>query len=135
MIGGLSVTSGYLAVIVRLAILGLGIALFNSPNNSSIMTAVPKTKVGISSSLVATVRNIGQMAGTAMAASLFTAWAGTAAAVTSAAVTVDTKLFLSAFAKVFDVGALLGLVGMAVCLIRAGQVKGTAAHPNEALRL
>ena len=135
LIGGLGASSGYLAVVVRLAILGLGIALFNSPNNSSIMTAVPKTKVGITSSLVATVRNIGQMAGTAMAASLFTAWAGAAAAATSSLATVDTKLFLSAFAKVFDVGALLGLVGMAVCLIRAGQVKGTAAPSNEALRL
>ena len=125
LIGGLGAHSTSWAVIARLGLLGLGIAFFNSPNNSSIMGAVPRTKVGITSSLIATVRNIGQMAGTAMAASLFAAWAGAAVAATatSAAIAFDQGLFLSAFTKVFRVGALLGLVGVVVSLVRSGHGK------------
>lgn len=54
-----------------LAIFWIGTGLFQSPNNSSILGAVPREKLGVAGSLNALVRNLGMMLGTALAISLF----------------------------------------------------------------
>jgi MFS family permease len=53
--------TGYLLIILNLALLGLGFALFSSPNTNAIMSAVEKRFYGIASSTVALMRLIGQM--------------------------------------------------------------------------
>lgn len=55
-------------IVVSLAILGLGFALFSSPNTNAIMSSVSSAFYGIASSMVATMRLLGQMfsMGTAM---------------------------------------------------------------------
>ena len=49
-----------LYIIVTLAILGIGLALFSSPNTNAIMSSVDKKYYGIASGLLATMRVMGQ---------------------------------------------------------------------------
>lgn len=57
---------------LHLALFGIGGGLFQSPNNSSIMGAVPKPKLGTAGGLNALVRNIGMVTGIAVSVSLYT---------------------------------------------------------------
>jgi MFS family permease len=54
-----------------IVLLGIGGALFQSPNNSSVMGAVPRDRLGIAGSLNAFFRNLGMISGTTLAVSLF----------------------------------------------------------------
>jgi len=59
------------SVAVRLAVMGLAMSLFQSPNNSAVLGSVPKAKLGVSGGIVATVRNIGMVLGIALSVSIF----------------------------------------------------------------
>jgi sugar phosphate permease len=48
-------------IIVLLALLGIGFALFSSPNSNAIMSSVEKRHLGIASGVVGTMRMAGQM--------------------------------------------------------------------------
>ncbi|MDD4876974.1 MAG: MFS transporter [Dehalococcoidales bacterium] len=60
-------------IIWRLFILGIGMALFDSPNSSAIMGSVPLERLGTASAMVATLRQVGMSVGTAVAGTIFTA--------------------------------------------------------------
>lgn len=53
-----------------IAIMSLGNGLFQSPNNSLVMSTVPKDKLGIGGSVNALVRNLGMVCGIALATTL-----------------------------------------------------------------
>ena len=55
------------ALLVLFALSGLGSALFQSPNNTELMNAVPQAKLAFASSLSATTRNLGMALGTSIA--------------------------------------------------------------------
>lgn len=67
--------SGY---VVRFLLVGLGMGFFQSPNNSAIMGAAPKGRLGVASGLLALTRTVGQTTGIALIGSL---WAGRVIAV------------------------------------------------------
>lgn len=58
-------------IVVSLLILGLGFALFSSPNMNAIMSSVEKSFYGVASGTVATMRLIGQMLSMAIVTFLF----------------------------------------------------------------
>jgi hypothetical protein len=58
-------------IIFYLALCGLGIGIFQTPNNSAIMGAVAPQYKGIASSMLATMRNLGMVLGAAFAGSIF----------------------------------------------------------------
>jgi MFS family permease len=62
-----------LRIILPLALQGLGWALFNSPNQSAILGAVPMERVGSASGMVATAARTGGAMGVALSATLFSA--------------------------------------------------------------
>lgn len=70
LIGYLNINSTYTEIVVRIAILGLGNGLFQSPNNSIVMSLVPKNKLGIAGSINALVRNMGMVFGIAFSVTL-----------------------------------------------------------------
>lgn len=82
---------GYLAVstlhaqvgaggyILRFLLVGLGMGFFQSPNNSAIMGAAPRGRLGVASGLLALTRTVGQTTGIALIGSL---WAGRVIALT-----------------------------------------------------
>jgi EmrB/QacA subfamily drug resistance transporter len=62
----LSLTTTALGYVVRLFPIGLGMGIFQSPNNSAIMGAVPRERLGIASGLLSLTRTLGQTTGIAI---------------------------------------------------------------------
>ena len=60
-----------LAVVTHLGLIGLGIGLFTSPNNSAIMGSAPDHAQGVAGALLAAARNTGFALGTAIAGMLY----------------------------------------------------------------
>ena len=63
-------------IAARMSLIGLGMALFQSPNNSTIMGSVPVQRLGMASAAIVTARRIGQAGGIAVSGAVFTAFAG-----------------------------------------------------------
>lgn len=70
-------------IMARLALVGIGSAIFMSPNSASIMSSVPRERLGTASASVATSRNIGQAVGLAMASTVLVAVATASAGFTA----------------------------------------------------
>ncbi|MEM7539096.1 MAG: MFS transporter [Chloroflexota bacterium] len=67
----LTMETSTLDYVIRLLPLGLGMGIFQSPNNSTIMGNVPTNRLGMGGSLLSVVRSIGRSMGVAL---LGTAW-------------------------------------------------------------
>ncbi|HZK77763.1 MAG TPA: DHA2 family efflux MFS transporter permease subunit [Gemmatimonadaceae bacterium] len=55
-----------------LGVIGLGVGLFVSPNNSALMGAAPRQRQGIASGVLATARNVGMVLGIGISGAVFT---------------------------------------------------------------
>lgn len=62
--------SSLLNLVIFIAIMSIGNGLFQSPNNSLIMSTVPRNKLGIAGSVNALVRNLGMVCGIALSTTL-----------------------------------------------------------------
>ncbi len=58
-------------IIWRLAMAGVGTAIFIAPNSSTVMSAVPPAYMGVAAGTVATARNLGMVLGVAFAGAVF----------------------------------------------------------------
>lgn len=67
----LSSLTSPLWITLLLILIGFGIGAFQSPNNNAIMGRVPKKKLSTASAFLATVRNLGMVTGTSLAAFVF----------------------------------------------------------------
>ncbi|MCG2728229.1 MAG: MFS transporter [Candidatus Methanoperedenaceae archaeon] len=70
-LGFLSSKSVFIDVVLRLALLGLGMGLFQAPNNSIIMGSLPKEQLGIAAGTLGTMRNMGMVIGVAVSGAVF----------------------------------------------------------------
>ena len=61
-----------LGVVLRLVPFGIGMGLFQPPNNSAIMGAVPASRLGIASGMISAIKNLGSMSGVAVTSLFFT---------------------------------------------------------------
>lgn len=102
----LLVSNGSLvSIAAALALVGLGVGIFVSPNNSALMGAAPRNRQGIAAGVLATARNVGMVLGVGFAGAVFTtvlAHAATPAAGLSAGV----RASLLAAAGVAVLGAI-----------------------------
>ena len=62
----LSVGTAPLGYILRFLPIGVGMGIFNSPNNSAIMGSAPRAQLGVASGLLAETRTLGQIIGIAV---------------------------------------------------------------------
>lgn len=99
-----------LAIGALVVLLGLGSALFQSPNSSSVMGSVPRDRLGIAGSLNSFFRNLGMVSGTTLAVSLFSL-VTKARMDTLASGAMDASLFLKGFRVVALVAAGFALLG------------------------
>jgi EmrB/QacA subfamily drug resistance transporter len=67
----LSAATPLWSIVVVLLVLGLGYALFSSPNTNAIISSVDRRHYGVASSMVATMRAIGQLASIAIVMMIF----------------------------------------------------------------
>ena len=70
-LSALTITSSFWEIVPGLLLMGLGAGLFQSPNNSSVMSSVPPKKLGVAGGINALVRNVGMVIGIAFSVSLF----------------------------------------------------------------
>jgi EmrB/QacA subfamily drug resistance transporter len=71
LISTIGLDTSVLRIVIPLAIQGFGWALFNSPNQSAILGAVPLDRVGSASGMIATAARSGGALGVALSATLF----------------------------------------------------------------
>jgi MFS family permease len=87
------------AIAAMLGVVGLGTALFVSPNNSALMGAAPRDRQGIASGVLATARNVGMVLGIGLAGAVFTtvlARAGPTRSPSALSQGVQASLFVAA---------------------------------------
>jgi MFS family permease len=70
-ISTLSLETTALGYVLRFLPIGIGIGVFQSPNNSAIMGAVPRSQLGIASGLLSITRTLGQTTGIAALGALW----------------------------------------------------------------
>jgi MFS family permease len=111
----ISGTTSPLHVALLLAILGFGEAMFLSPNSAATLAGVNHQQAGITSSLLATARNIGMLTGTALAGLLFSIYFGrlTGGLDIKDFLPENTDHFIIALRRSFQAAAAIAAMGMA----------------------
>jgi len=71
-IARLAPTGSLFVIAGGLAVVGLGVGLFASPNNSALMGAAPRHRQGIAAGVLATARNVGMVLGIGVSGAVFT---------------------------------------------------------------
>jgi EmrB/QacA subfamily drug resistance transporter len=72
LMAGLTASSPWWEYVLRNAPIGIGIGLFQAPNNSAIMGAVPRDRLGVASGLLNYTRVFGQSTGMPLTGAIFT---------------------------------------------------------------
>ena len=107
----LSESSGFIDVALRLALLGLGLGLFQAPNNSIIMGSLPKEQLGIAAGTLGTMRNMGMVIGIAVSGAVFSSRYAFYGGIGSS--------FQPAFHDTYIVSAIVCGIAMVTSLVRS----------------
>ena len=118
-------------VVFGLAWLGFGMGLFQTPNNNLLMSAVPRHRLGIGSSVLSIVRSLGYSTGAALAAAIVSgrlvavtgqsslqAFSGQVGFESGSAV---LAAFIQGFRYAYLTAAILCFVGAAVSAVRVSE--------------
>ena len=105
-----------LGFILRFLPVGIGVAIFQSPNNSAVMGAVPRKRLGVASGLLSVTRTMGQTIGIAVLGALWAGWVFLyqGGALPGGATTASVIAQASGLHNTFLV--VVGLVGFALVL-------------------
>lgn len=124
-------TSPLWLVLISLLLLGCGIGLFQSPNNSTIMGNTPSNQLGVASGLLAIVRNLGQTAGIAIAGAVWSSRViATAGQVYDPITAAPTSALSTGYEQAMMVGA-----GILLLAIVPSLLGGKAAHAARLKRM
>jgi MFS family permease len=129
LISQLNAHSSVLDIIWRLLFVGIGQAIFQSPNSSALMGAAPHNRQGVASGFLATGRIVGQSISVALSGAIFTGLGGSVAGALLiqrglhssqqlASVNALESTFTVAFHVTFMVCALLAALGVFTSLVR-----------------
>lgn len=100
-------------------LLGLGFGLFQSPNNSSVMSSVPRQRLGVASGINGLVRNVGMVTGIVYSVSLFEARGGVPSPEPEQIIA-----FMSADHSVMLVSMAIALIALVISLNRRSYAQG-----------
>jgi EmrB/QacA subfamily drug resistance transporter len=123
-LSNLKADSPHIFMIAGLIVVGIGIGLFQTPNNSAIMGAVPRNKSGVASGMLATMRNIGMVLGVAISGAVFSSGQiGLTASLKSRGLS-GHLLFSTAFEGALHITYLMG-AGIACVAVVTSLVRGS----------
>jgi EmrB/QacA subfamily drug resistance transporter len=105
-------------IVWRMALAGIGTALFVSPNNTAIMGAVPLHRRGIASGATATARNLGMISGVALAGAVFSVFLTFQGQGANGYVPDMAPAFMAGFRHVMAAGSAMAAIGIAVTFFR-----------------
>ena len=108
-------------IIANLAVIGIGFALFSSPNANAIMSSIEKQYYGIASSTLASMRMVGQMFSMAIVILIISNKIGTASVTPE-----NLPHFINGLRLAFIVFSVLCFIGIFFSLLR-----GTIHHDKE----
>ncbi len=99
------------AIVCGLLAAGLGVAIFSSPNMNAIMSCVEPAHYGVASSVLATMRTLGQTSGIAITTIVVTARLGSATLAEAPMADFEGAMHLSfrIFALICFIGALMSM--------------------------
>ncbi|HLB71600.1 MAG TPA: MFS transporter [Candidatus Methanoperedens sp.] len=107
----MSPSSSFIDVALRLGLLGLGLGLFQAPNNSIIMGSLPREQLGIAAGSLGTMRNMGMVIGIAVSGAVFSSryvfYGG------------EESSFLPAFHDAYVVSAVICGIAVITSLVRS----------------
>jgi MFS family permease len=104
----------------RLALAGIGTAIFISPNSATVMSAVPAKRRGIAAGTVATARNLGMAIGVAQAGLIFNStFYRLSGGLSLRVYRPDLEsFFMAAFRNAMLAGGIVALVGVIIAYFR-----------------
>ncbi len=110
----LNLDTPIIIITLSLAVVGLGVGIFISPNSSALMGSAPSNRQGIASGVLATARNVGMVLGVGLAGAIFTT-------ITSISAQGSHESIVRAIQTSFQFIILVALGGMLTASIRARQ--------------
>ncbi|MBM3133685.1 MAG: MFS transporter, partial [Chloroflexi bacterium] len=132
LLSGLDGSSGAFDVVWRLAILGTGTGMFQSPNNSAVMGSVPPMYLGISSGILAAMRNVGMVLGLAVAgAVLYNVAPVTQTMRPGAFGAAEIEEFLNGLQWAYITGAILALAAAVTSFLAGGKKRPQSTDGRE----
>jgi MFS family permease len=114
---------GVPAIVWRIALAGIGTALFVSPNNTVIMGSVPIYQRGIASGAIATARNLGMVSGVALAGAVFSSFISLQGHGPNGYGPEMAPAFMAGFRHVMTAGACLAVIGVGVTFCRGREAE------------
>lgn len=117
-ISQLDTTSNALTVIIALGCVGLGLGIFQTPNMSFVMGAIPRAQQGVAGSMSQMMRTLGVVLGVTGASMLFSSRRAVHAERLQLPTMNDPQSFIPAFQEVFLVAAGVSLVAFGLSLLR-----------------
>ena len=122
LISRLDLQSSTADVVLRLVLFGVGSGLFQSPNNSSILGAAPRNRLGTASAMLATIRQAGISLGVAVSGTLFAGYrAALAAKLAESSVSpsmIDKLSLVSSFQDTLLIAFAICSIGIVTSLAR-----------------
>jgi MFS family permease len=103
----------YSVVVMSLIVVGLGSAVFQSPNNSAIMGSVPAGFLGVAAGMLATMRNLGMVVGTTLSGAIYMSKHHLYSE-SLPSITADVRAFRDAFIA----GAMVASIGIVTSAIK-----------------
>jgi EmrB/QacA subfamily drug resistance transporter len=122
-------------IVWRLVFTGAGQAIFQSPNNSALLGAAPKSQQGSASGFLATGRTMGQSLSVALAGAIFAGLGGASAGLTLAANRTNLDpvqlaalqhTFTNSFQTTFIVCTCIAVIGVFTSLVRGKEERVAA---------
>jgi MFS family permease len=119
----LSAQSPVYSIIWRLALAGIGIAIFLPPNSAVVLSAVPTNNRGVAAGTVATARNLGMVLGVAIAGLIFnsTFRAFSGGLYFKIYQPELESIFMTAFKYAMRAGGLIACFGIVVSFLRGSE--------------
>ncbi len=114
-----SIYVGMWLIILALVMLGLGFALFASPNTNAIMSVVDRSQFGVASSMIATMRTIGQVFSMGIVMSVFALMIGK---VQMSQVVYEK--FSGSLQAIYIIMVIISVAGIFASLVKNKRVRG-----------
>jgi EmrB/QacA subfamily drug resistance transporter len=128
LLGLLNENSNIGYIILYLAITGLGIGMFQTPNNYAIMSSVAPKYSGTASSMLATMRNLGMVFGASLSGSLFSYRQLYLTKILTlsgqSGIDLSNMVFTGAMRFTFSIGAILACAAIIASFIRGPSPHG-----------
>ena len=128
---GLNASDEVWDVVWRLAIVGLGVGMFQSPNNSAVMGSVPPWHLGIASGVISAMRNVGMVLGIAVAGAVLYRFAPVAASAHPGSFSpAETQDFVAGLHWAFISGMALAATAAVTSFLAGGRKAQEAGRPS-----